>query len=455
MDKAITFFGGVNRVTGANFLFEIGDTRILIDCGMIQGDGDSFTLNKENFAYDPSSIHFLFVTHAHTDHIGRIPKLVKDGFKGKIFSTAITREITEIMLKDAARVAGFKADELGEEPLYGTGDVSNTLTLWETLSYRTPVRITNDLTVELFDAGHILGSSMYVFTVSDNNQETRVLFTGDLGNSPAVLIRDTENVEKVDYAIVDSVYGDRNHESKEVRDKLFRQVVEETAQHERTLLIPAFSLERTQVLLYELNELFENGKVKPIPVFLDSPLAIHLTEIYDKVKDLYKDQVKEDITRGDKIFEFPRLKETAKVWESKKIESEKGAKIIIAGSGMSTGGRILQHEKKYLPDENTIMLIVGYQAPGTLGRELEDGAKKVSIDDEEVEVRADIRTIKGFSSHKDSDHIVEFVGNMSKDLKKVFVVMGEPKSSTFLAQRLHDYLGINAVVPQEGKKYKI
>ncbi len=453
---SITFHQGVGRVTGANFLLEHGDFKALIDCGMIQGSPDASELNDEAFAYTPHEIPFLFVTHAHIDHIGRIPKLVKDGFKGVIFSTPTTKILAEIMLGDSARVAQFKAEKEGGVPLYTARDVERALALWETIPYSTPTEIVPGVLVELKDAGHIIGSSMYVFTLtSPDGTKKRVLFTGDLGNSPSTLIRDTEYVDNVDIAIVDSVYGDRNHESIERRSERFKEVISQAIARGGTVLIPSFSLERTQVILYELNELIEGKALPSIPVFLDSPLAIEITRVYEKITALYNDDIKKDLKSGDAIFEFPKLKETARAWDSKKIAQTKGPKIIIAGAGMSTGGRILHHEKEYLPSPTTTLLLIGYQAPGTLGRELLEGAKEVVIDDEPVAVRARIEFISAYSSHKDSDHVIEYVDHMKETLKKVFVVMGEPKASSFLAQRLRDFIGVEAIIPERGKKYTL
>ncbi|OHA88258.1 MAG: hypothetical protein A2653_00770 [Candidatus Zambryskibacteria bacterium RIFCSPHIGHO2_01_FULL_43_25] len=451
---SISFWGGVESVTGANFLLEGPDFKILVDCGLFQGTTISETQNREPFPYDPAGIDFLFVTHAHADHIGRIPRLVKGGFSGKIYSTPETKMIVKVMFKDASRLVESEAREEGILPLYDKKDAEKALGLWEDVPYREDLKISDSVSVRFKDAGHILGSSMVEFSLaSESGNPGKVLFTGDLGNSPGTLLKDTEDPGEVHYLVMDSVYGDRNHESKEEREAKFLKVVSEAVKNAGTLLIPVFSLERAQTVLYELDNLFERKKIPPVPVFLDSPLAIELTEIYESVTSLYNQSVKEEMARDKQIFNFPRLKQTTKVWDSKKIQEVPNPKIILAGSGMSTGGRILYHEKCFLPDAKTTFLILGFQAPGTLGRQIQDGAKEVEIDGERVSVKARVETISGYSSHKDSDRLIEFVEKTAESLKKVFVVMGEAKASAFLVQRLRDYLDVSALVPKRGEKY--
>lgn len=454
----LTCYGGVGAVTGANFLFEIGSKKILIDCGLLQGVMAADEINGAAFDYDPQSIDILFITHAHIDHIGKVPKLIKDGFTGTIYSTPETKSIAELMLRDTARITEENARTEGVEPLYTRGDAEKALSIWQTIPYH-EVRDFDDLSssgnefsVELFDAGHILGSAMYKFIFPSGKS---MLFTGDLGNSPSPLLRDTELVTDATYMLIDSVYGDRNHEDKSERDSRFKEVVQDVIERKGTLIIPVFSLERTQVILYELDNLFESKALPSIPVFLDSPLGIHVTEIYSRITKHYNEAVQEEIRGGDSIFKFPKLRQTVSSRDSREIKNLKGPKIILAGSGMSTAGRILNHEAEYLPDPDATLLLVGYQAPGTLGRELWDGAKKVQIKNEEVPVRARIEMINGYSAHKDSNGLVDFVSKSSETLKKVFIAMGEMKSSIFLAQRIHDELGINAVVPERGKTYEL
>jgi metallo-beta-lactamase family protein len=464
---SVTFWSGVGTVTGANFLLEGDSFRALVDCGILQGTASSGDENAKAFPYDPKSVDFLFITHAHADHIGRIPKLVKDGFVGTIYSTPATRALSELMLDDAQRIGDMESRKNGTLALYGPEDVAKSFTLWKTIDYHKPTTITKHLSVELKDAGHILGSSMYLFTVSDDlpaknfegknlgGRAKTILFTGDLGNSPSLLLRDTEFVIDADYIVMDSVYGDRNHESKDEREAHFERVVKQAIAQKGVLVIPCFSLERTQDVLYQFNELVEGKKISSVPIFLDSPLAIELTAIYERITSLYNDSVEKDIGAGDDIFNFPRLKATAQSADSKHIISVPNPKIIIAGSGMSSGGRVLHHELEYLPDPNNILLLMGYQAAGTLGRQLEEGAKEVVIYDQKVPVRAHVEMISGYSGHKDSDHLVDWAEHALPRTKTFFIVMGEPKASLFLSQKMRDNLGANTVLPEVGKVYQI
>ncbi len=451
----LTCWGGVGTVTGANFLLEDSSTRILVDCGIVQGTVDADALNREPFPYNPKTIDFLFVTHAHMDHIGKIPKLIRDGFVGTIYSTPETRELASLMLQDAIRVMEMQSREKNIDPLYSPVHLTMALSLWQTIPYHTDTKINDNFSVYLKDAGHILGSSMYEVTYSGEKGSKKIVFTGDSGNSPSPLLKDTEPITDADYLVMDSVYGDRNHEPKKERDQKFKQVVLDTISSKGALVIPAFSLERTQVVLYELNNLVEDGLVPSVPVFLDSPLGIKVTEIYKKLKKDFNAEVQGEIKGGDDIFNFPRLTITETSLESREIADTPNPKIIIAGSGMSSGGRVIQHEAHFLPDPKSTILLMGYQAVGTLGRSIQEKPARVEINGEIVPIRARVEMISGYSSHKDSDGLVGIVAGTAEKLKRVFVTMGEPKSSTYLAQRLHNELGVDAIYPERGKVYEL
>lgn len=451
---AISFHGGVGSVTGANFLFEVDNKKFLIDCGLIQGSREADALNREPFPYDPKEIDVLFITHAHMDHIGRVPKLVRDGFNGDIYATPVTKEIASIMFRDALSIMSMESKQKNIEPLYDSGDVDKALSLWKDIPYHESRQV-GPVSVYLKDAGHILGSAMVEFTYESDQGKKKVVFTGDLGNSPSLLLRDTEKIEDADYLVMESVYGNRNHENKEERENLFRDIIKETVERGGTVVIPAFSLERTQMMLYMLNNLIEDNVIPKVPVFLDSPLAIKVTDIYSKVQKHFKDEVKQEIKGGDDIFDFPGLRATMRREESATIRKVEGPKIVIAGSGMSEGGRIAYHEVDYLPDSKNTLLLVGYQGVGTLGRKLLDGLKKLTIHRKDIKVRAQVEQILGFSSHKDMDNLIEFVEDTKKTLKKVFVVMGEQKASLFLAQRLRDYVEVDARVPERGERVEL
>lgn len=459
----ITFCGGVTSVTGANFLFEVMKKdgvrrKILVDCGMEQGTDKAKQYNSSPFIFDPADVDMLLVTHAHMDHIGLIPKLVRHGFRGTIYSTAETRDLSVFMLEDCVKLVAQEAERNNVEPLFEPQDVQQAFELWKKIEYHTPFDLfpsgpkasKEKITVYLKDAGHVLGSSMFEISVPLNGIVRKFLFSGDLGNSPAPILKDTESIEGVDYVVMESVYGDRNHEDKPDRVNKLKQAIEDTIAKKGILLIPSFSLEKTQEVLYEINKLFEDGIVQEIPMYLDSPLAIRLLPVYAKYTKDYNKEATDRRLKGDDILNFKTLQIIKDADESKSIKFTHNPKIIMAGSGMSTGGRILHHELNYLSDKNTILLFMGFQALGTLGREIRDGAKEVEIYGHKVKVHAEIRTIDGYSGHKDSDHLVEYVEKTAGTVKKVFVTMGESKSALFLVQRLRDYLGVDAVHPQDG-----
>jgi len=452
MSAKITFYSGVGSVTGANFLLELGKTRILVDCGLIQGDRVAMKENRNPFEYDPASIDMLFVTHAHLDHVGRIPKLVKDGLKGSIYSTLETRALAELILEDAVGLLAKEALVEGILPMYDMEDMKKAFSLWKTIPYHTETNFESEnFSIYLKDAGHILGSSMFQFSY-DNK---KIIFTGDLGNSPTPLLKDTEAVTGANFMIMESVYGDRNHEPKNERREKLQKVIEETITKNGTLIIPAFSIERTQVILYEINKLVESKMIPSVPVYVDSPLAIKVTDVYKESENLFNEKAQVEIKAGDDVFNFPKLFFTDSASSSREIDHAKSPKIIIAGSGMSVGGRVIHHEEKYLPDARNTVLLVGYQTLGSIGRRLMDGAKKISIHGNEVQVKARIDSILGYSSHKDSDHLVEFVSTAQESLKQVFVLMGEPKASTFLAQRINNEVGVKATYPDRGVPYEL
>ncbi|MFA6519988.1 MAG: MBL fold metallo-hydrolase [Candidatus Paceibacterota bacterium] len=441
----ITFYGGTGSVTGANFLFEIDGKRILIDCGLTQGEKVADDVNWDPFTYDPKTIDILFVTHAHVDHLGRIPKLISEGFRGKIYSTEPTRGLALPMLEDTAGILSKNTD-LDLDKIYSPENIKLTLSLWQGFTYKQNIKITEDLEVVLLNAGHILGSAMVEFIYKGK----KILFTGDLGNSPSPLLPETEKITDVDYLVMESVYGDRNHESRDDRRMFLAQIIQDNHKRKGTLIIPTFSLERSQELLFELDALLEDDRVPVMPIFFDSPLAIRLTEVFKQYKSYFNETAQKAISPGKYLFDFPGLHNTLKSEESKMIADVPNPKIVIAGSGMSTGGRVVHHERHYLPDPNNTLLLTGYQSVGTPGRLIQEGLKTVRITGEDVVVRAHVVTISGYSGHKDSDGLLNFVENMQDQVKKVFVVMGEPKSEMFLAQKLRDNLGIEAYVPEQG-----
>lgn len=445
----VTFYGGVGWVTGANFLLENvvpegqTSTKILIDCGMFQGGEDAGPMNHEPFHYNPADIDILIITHSHADHIGRVPKLVRDGFRGKIYSTEASFDLAEVMLADSLKIVAYEAKKKEIDPLYEKQDVERALQLWRHIPYHNPLELPGGFSMTFHDAGHILGSAMAKFKYANKN----IVFTGDIGNSPDPLLRDTEVIDDADYMIIESVYGDRNHEDREQRVAKLKNAVMETIAKKGILMIPSFALERTQNLLFILNDLVESGELPQIPIFLDSPLGINITNVFKKHTQLLNDNVQKALQSDSDVFAFPGLKETYSIDDSKAIMRIPNPKVIISSAGMSHAGRIIHHEKQYLDDPENMLLFVGYQAVGTLGRIIQDGAKKVKLLGKEIDVRATIQTISGYSAHKDSEHLVEFVEHSAERLQHVFVCMGETKSSLFLVQRIRDYLGVKATAP--------
>ncbi len=446
----LTFWGGAKSVTGANYLLESGATKILVDCGLGQGSNYAEKHNFDPFPYNPAEISAVLVTHAHIDHTGRLPKLCKDGFRGKIYSTEPTRDFAELLLVDSENLLKQEAEKHGREPLYNLDDVHRVMDLWEGIDYHRPFGI-GGLEAEFFDAGHILGSSI----IAVRGEGKKIVFSGDLGNSPAPIIRQLEKMEEADYCLVESTYGNRLHESHQERREILEDAIEETVKKGGTLMIPAFAMERTQELLYELNELAENGRIPKVPVFIDSPLAIRLTAVYQKHQIYFNSETKRIISSGDAIFNFPGLKMTLTTEQSKEINDVPSPKIIVAGSGMSNGGRILHHEMRYLPDSNSAILFIGYQAKGTLGRQLIEGAASVKIFGEDIPVRCRAFGIGGYSAHADQAQILDWLSPMRFSLKKAFVIQGEEEASGALAVKIRDELAIDAVVPDVGESFEL
>jgi metallo-beta-lactamase family protein len=445
----LSFHGGAGVVTGACYMLDNGRSKILVDCGMQQGGRATEEVNRAPFGFNPKEISALIFTHAHTDHVGRSPKLWKEGFRGKIFGTAPTLDFAKVILEDNQGLLQNVAEKFKEEPLYSLKDVEGVATLFESKNYHEKFEAAPGFLVTLFDAGHILGSSIVVI----ETEGKKIVFSGDLGNITMPFLNPTEEVKDADYLLVESAYGNRIHKDVANRKDLLEDLTEDTVRRGGTLLIPAFAMERTQDLLYELNDLLKGGRIPNIPVFIDSPLAIKITEIYSKYPEYYNKEAAYLLKHGENIFDFKNFKYTSSVEESKSINAVTPPKIIIAGSGMMNGGRILHHAQRYLPDSRSLLLIVGYQVRGTLGRELLDGANQVKIYDKTIEVNARIRAIDGYSAHADQIKLKEWVRPMRFSLHRAFVVQGEQESSEEFANILRDEFAIDAVVPDAGITY--
>ena len=465
MQSTIHFFGGAGTVTGSNFLFDTGEKKILVDCGLFQGERAAEVGNWEPFPFDPKEISVLVNTHAHIDHIGRIPKLVKEGFVGKIISTEATRALALPMLIDAMNLSTHTAEHLGKEPLYEQKDIDQAMRQWEGVSYHEAQDMGGGVSMQFLDSGHILGSAMVEFTRGDK----KIVFTGDLGGGNSPLLPLAESPQSIQYLLMESVYGDRMQSDDQTdRKGQLENIIEDTVARGGTLLIPAFSTERTQDLLFDIRELMLEKRIPSVPVYLDSPLAEKITAAYTAHPQYFSDALQARIKGGEHIFSFPELHYVESSAESQKIGNTKGSKIIIAGSGMSNGGRVQAHEREVLPDAHSTLLIVGYQAAGSLGRRLAEGAKSVSIHgapgqaNTTVAVACKVEKLYGYSAHMNGEQLLEFVNKINdgkegtpEALREVFVVMGEPASASFLAQRIRDYLGVKATTPHAGEHAEI
>lgn len=452
----ITFHGATKEVTGSCILIETKKTKFLVDCGMFQGSYFAHEKNFEPFAFNAKDLDFVLLTHAHLDHCGRLPLLPMNGFEGKIYCTPATRELSEIILLDAAKVIKEEAMKHGHEILYKDKNVVFVMNYFWGINYGKKIKLSSDVTVCFRDAGHILGSAIIEVWIRENFKTKKIVFSGDLGNYPVPIVRDTEMIDGADFVIVESTYGGRIHEPTGLRTVMLRQAILDSIGRDGVLMIPTFALERTQEILYELNYLHETRQIPKIPIFLDSPLAIEAVEIYKRYTNIFDNEAKLRIREGDELFKFDGLEMTRSVDQSKKINKVSPPKVILAGSGMSNGGRILYHLKLYLPNPKSHLLIISYQAEGTLGRALRDGAKRVIIDKEKINVKAKVTAIGSYSSHADQPKLLHWLKSMSKPKpQKIFIIHGEEKSSLMLADGIGQKLNLNSEIAIKNKVYEV
>lgn len=450
---SVTFAGGARTVTGSNFLIEAQDgeqvTRILVDCGLEQGGRFCESSNREPFPYDPSTIDAVFVTHAHADHIGLLPKLVKEGYRGRVYATAPTVDLIPVMLEDSVTIITREAKQCDEAAPYGKEDVATLTARLTAQPLKEAVTVAPGITATLYNAGHILGSALVLLDVWG----TRVLFSGDVGRRDPILVMPPEFPDTVDYYITESVYGNRTHGSYDASAHDLLTAMQQVSDTQGTLLVPSFSLERTQIILATIDTFIAARRISDMPVYLDSPLAVRVTDVYKRYPEHLATSFREVCEQGGDPFSFKSLRVTYSREESQSIPTGNAPKVIIAGAGMSHGGRIRSHEKLYLPEPQSMLFLTGYQVPGSLGRRLHDGAREVMIDRKKVKVRAKVRTTGGFSAHADRDDLLAYVETVRP--KKVFVVLGEMESASFFAQRVSGFLGIETYIPEKGERIEL
>jgi metallo-beta-lactamase family protein len=447
----LSFCGASREVTGSCYLLETASTRLLIDCGMFQGGASCEAKNFQPFPFDPQTIDAVVLTHAHLDHTGRLPKLFKEGFRGPVYATPPSVPLAKLVVEDAFHIMqeDFKTRQ---KPLpFEAEHLASALQAFHARDYSHSETIGN-LSFRFRDAGHIFGSA---FVEVSEKGGGHVTFSGDVGNEHVPILRETAQLAETDALILESTYGNRIHEDESSRVTKLKEVILRTMQRNGVLIIPAFAIERTQQLLFELNRLVEEKKIPAVEVFLDSPMAIHATEIIKQFPQYYDAEAMALVRSGEDFFDFPGLHTCLTRDDSKTVNAAPRPKIIIAGSGMMNGGRILHHLVRYLGDPRSTVLIIGFQAAGTLGRKLYEGEKNVTVMQEQIQVKAEITSIGAYSAHGDQNKLVNWVRNAAKQPSQVLVTHGEEGASVALSTRIQQELAIKSVVPRFGDRIEI
>ncbi|MCL5781356.1 MAG: MBL fold metallo-hydrolase [Firmicutes bacterium] len=460
----IQFLGAAQTVTGSCFLVDTGFTRLLVDCGLFQGSKEIKERNYRNFPIAPSSVDYVLLTHAHIDHSGLLPKFIKHGFKGRVIATSATVDLCEILLPDCGHIQEMEVERKNRkyrrqgrkliEPIYTADDGAGALKYFERVNYNEMIPVSPDVKICFRDAGHILGSSIIEMWVRENGKETKLVFSGDIGNSDQPFIKDPTFIAEADYVIMESTYGNRLHRNVQDKLELLRQAIVDTYHKGGKLIIPSFAAGRTQDILYSINLLRMQKAIPELPVYIDSPMAIKATEIFRKNCDIYDMETQELIARGLSPLEMSNIRTTLTMEESRELNFMNGRAIIISASGMCDAGRIKHHLRHNLWRPESTVLFVGYQAQGTLGRRILSGEKTVRIHGEEVVVKAEIRNIDGYSAHADQDALLNWIKQFSSSLKQVFIVHGETKAAANFESLLKAE-GINACVPHWLEKIQL
>jgi metallo-beta-lactamase family protein len=452
----IKLFGAAKGVTGSCYSIVTENEKILVDCGMFQGSKDINRMNFEDFGFEPSSYDALILTHAHLDHCGRIPKLVKYGFRGKIYCIDATKQLAAIVLLDAAKIAAKDTEHENKrrakegmpprKPLFNENDVKAAMKLFKVISYDEDVSITKNITARYYDAGHILGASSVQLQINDGGKIKIIAFSGDLGQEDSIIVKNTENIKKADYVFIESTYGARLHEHGGDRKKDLLKIINESYKRGGKLMIPSFAVERAQDILFCIAEFKEKNLIPDIPVYLDSPMASKATEVFKEHTEYYNDQVLAIMKEGANPFSFSKLIVTDSVEESKAINSVKGPCIIIAGNGMCSAGRIKHHIRNNIEDPKNTLLFVGYQAEGTLGYWIKKGQKIVKLLGVQVRVNSKIESIDGFSGHADYLGLLKWIKAFSPKPKKVFITHGEESQAKEFSKKV-EAEGIKTYIP--------
>jgi metallo-beta-lactamase family protein len=462
MDIRLTFMGAARGVTGSRYLIETNNTTFLVDCGLYQ-EREFQSRNWEHFRCSPKKLEAVFLTHAHLDHSGLLPKLVREGFRGKVYCTPATADITKIMLVDAGHLqeedAAYKKKRHQREgrqgphpevPLYTVADAEKTFPLFSPAEYNQTIDIGHGIEATFFDAGHVLGSAMIKMRITQNGEKRSIIFSGDIGRWDRPILHDPSVFRYTDYVVMESTYGDRIHEgTHEIGDEL-TEIIQHAFEVGGNIIVPSFALQRAQEILYYLDILLMEKRIPPLNVYLDSPMAIKITEVFKRYSGLFDHDMKELLQAHRSPFDFPGLKMVETAEESKVLNQIKGTVMIIAGAGMCNGGRIKHHLAQNISRPECTIMFVGYQAVGTLGRQILDGAKTVRIYGQQYPVHARIAQIQGFSAHADRDDLVKWISNLSVNPKRIFITHGEPASAEEFSKYLRSINGDNTMVPDYG-----
>lgn len=463
----IKFIGAAQTVTGSMHLIKTDSSTFLLDCGLYQGKRkEAFEINRRFDEFNPSEIDFVILSHAHIDHAGNLPSLVKKGFKGKIFTTFATRDLCAIMLQDSAHIQEKDVEYVNKkrkrngqrlfEPLYTQQDALNTLQHFVGINYNREIEAAPGIKFTFYDAGHILGSAVVQLKIQENGRAIELGFSGDLGRPNLPILRDPEKLPDVDYFICESTYGGRTHENPTDAEEQLTQVLKKAIERKAKIISPTFSVGRTQEIVYSLHRIFEDNKVQRIPVFVDSPLAVNATEVFRLHPECYDEETNEFIQKNEDPFGFNKLKYITDVADSKKLNDIKGPCVILSSSGMCESGRILHHLANNIEDPNNIILMVGYAAQHTLGRKIIDKEKVVKIFGEEYNLNAEVIVMENFSAHADENELVNYCNQIDKQkLKQMFLVHGEIDQQEAFKNNLGK-IGINnVIIPQRGQVVKI